>query len=128
MSLTRVTCAAAGAIPDRTRLHVARVLVKAWRAPFMLMKSPWFVDGGAGAENVTLALHLTPEEQVLLATRVQGRDPGAEDELVRLFGARIRTMMVVRTRDASTADDLTQDTMMAALVALRAGRLRATDR
>src|SRR5687768_8428590 len=129
MSLTRVTsCAAAGARADRTRPHVARVLVKAWRAPFMLMTSPWFVDGGAGAENVTLALHLTPEEQVLLATRVQERHPGAEDELVRLFGARIRTMMVVRTRDASTADDLTQDTMMAALVALRAGRLRATDR
>ena len=63
---------------------------------------------------------------MLLATRVYERDQGAEDELVRLFGGRIRTMMVVRTRDASTADDLTQDTLMAALLALRAGRhLRA---
>src|SRR5688500_16475541 len=109
MSLTRVTCAAAGAIPARPRLHVARVPAKAWRSPFMPMESPGCVDSGAGAENATFAPHLTPEAQVLLATRVQGRDAGAEDELVRLFGARIRTMMVVRTRDASTADDLTQD-------------------
>jgi RNA polymerase sigma-70 factor (ECF subfamily) len=65
---------------------------------------------------------------MLLASRVFERDQGAEDDLVRLFGGRIRTMMAVQTRDPSLAEDLAQETMMAALVALRAGRLRATDR
>lgn len=74
------------------------------------------------------SLHLTPEAQLLLATRVVRREPGAEEELVQLFGKRIRAMMAVRLRDTQAADDLTQDTMMAVLVALRAGRLRANDR
>jgi RNA polymerase sigma factor (sigma-70 family) len=74
------------------------------------------------------SLHLTPEEQTELATRIFERGQGAEDELVRLFGGRIRTMMIARTRDTHLADDLTQDTLMAALIALRAGRLRTTDR
>jgi RNA polymerase sigma-70 factor, ECF subfamily len=65
---------------------------------------------------------------MLLATRIAKREPGAEEELVQLFGQRIRTMMVVRLRDTHAADDLVQDTMMAVLVALRAGRLRASDR
>ena len=65
---------------------------------------------------------------MLLAGRVYERDRGAEDELVRLFGGRIRAMMVVRTRDPSAAEDLVQETLMATLVALRAGRLRATER
>ena len=74
------------------------------------------------------SLHLTPEEQTLLATRLSNGEAGAEDDLVRLFAGRIRAMMVVRTRNAHTADDLTQDTMMAVLVALRAGRLRDSER
>ena len=65
---------------------------------------------------------------MLLATRIVQREQGAEEELVQLFGQRIRTMMVVRLRDTHAADDLVQDTMMAVLVALRAGRLRANDR
>jgi RNA polymerase sigma factor (sigma-70 family) len=77
---------------------------------------------------VVSSLHLTPEEQMLLAARVERREQGAEDELVELFGKRIRTMMLVRLRDTHAADDLTQDTLMAVLLALRAGRLRASDR
>jgi RNA polymerase sigma factor (sigma-70 family) len=65
---------------------------------------------------------------MLLATRIVQREEGAEEELVQLFGKRIRTMMAVRLRDTPAADDLTQETMMAVLVALRAGRLRASDR
>ena len=83
---------------------------------------------GRGTLSRVSSLHLTPEEQVLLAARVFEQDQGAEDDLVRLFGGRIRAMMVVRTRDPSAAEDLVQETLMATLVALRAGRLRATER
>lgn len=53
-----------------------------------------------------------------------GFDSAAEERLVRAFGPRIFVMAVVRTRDRSAAQDLAQDALLAAIEALRAGRLR----
>jgi RNA polymerase sigma-70 factor (ECF subfamily) len=71
---------------------------------------------------------LTPEAQIELAGRVRTGHPGAEDDLVRLFGARLRTMMLVRIRDREAARELVQEALMAVLLALREGRLREPER
>ena len=71
---------------------------------------------------------LTPQQQRALAERVGSRDPVAEEELVRLFAARIRVMARVRLRDPEAARDLTQDILLAVIRALRNGQLRETNR
>ena len=47
-----------------------------------------FQSGGAAA-GAARAL-LTPQQQSSLAERVRSREPSAEEELVRLFGDRVR--------------------------------------
>jgi RNA polymerase sigma-70 factor (ECF subfamily) len=51
-------------------------------------------------------------------------DAAAEEDLVHSFRERIFVMALVRTRDRSAAQDLAQEALLAAIVALRAGRLR----
>ena len=67
-------------------------------------------------------------DQSHLVARLAQGDPAAESELVEHFTPRIRAMMMARTRDADLARDLTQDTLIALLQALRQGQLREHDR
>jgi RNA polymerase sigma factor (sigma-70 family) len=71
-----------------------------------------------------------PPEQATgaLAERVRNGDPSAEDELVRVFRARVLVMMRVRTQEPDAARDLCQDVLIAVLCALRQGQLRDTER
>ena len=71
-----------------------------------------------------------PPEQATsaLAERVRKGDPSAEDELVRVFRARVLVMMRARTQEPDAARDLCQDVLIAVLRALRQGQLRDTER
>jgi RNA polymerase sigma factor (sigma-70 family) len=71
---------------------------------------------------------LSPEQQSTLAERVRRREPSAEEELVRLFSDRIAFLILARTRDREAARDLTQDVMLAVVLALRDGHLREAER
>jgi RNA polymerase sigma-70 factor, ECF subfamily len=70
----------------------------------------------------------TPGGYSALAERVRKGDPSAEDELVRIFRARVLVMMCARTREPDAARDLCQDVLIAVLCALRQGQLRDTER
>jgi RNA polymerase sigma factor (sigma-70 family) len=71
---------------------------------------------------------LTPEQQTTLAERVRSGEPSAEDELVRLFSDRVTVLVIARTRDREAARDLTQEVMLAVVLALRNGHLREAER
>ena len=57
-----------------------------------------------------------------------GHDPSAEAELVRRMAPRIRLYGLRHLRDEHAADDLVQQVLIVTLEALRAGRLRETER
>lgn len=65
-----------------------------------------------------------PEAQAALALRVTEGDGAAENELVRLFHRRVLMMTRSRVRNPETARDLTQEVLMAVVLALRKGKLR----
>jgi RNA polymerase sigma factor (sigma-70 family) len=71
---------------------------------------------------------LTPQQQSRLAEGIRGREPSAEEELVRLFSQRIRFLVLARTRDPEAARDLAQDVMLAVVQALRGEQLREPER
>ena len=81
----------------------------------------------AGATAGMLAV-LTPQQQTTLVERISRREASAEEELVRLFSGRVACLVFVRTRDRETARDLTQDVMLAVVLALRDGHLREPQR
>ena len=60
--------------------------------------------------------------------RVAAGDRAAETEIVVHFAPRVRAMAVVRTRDPDLARDLTQETLLAVLLAMRKGQVRESDR
>jgi RNA polymerase sigma-70 factor (ECF subfamily) len=64
------------------------------------------------------------DSQALLATRILKGDAAAEEELVGLFQRRVLAMMLSRVRDPEAARDLTQEVMMAVVLALRKGQIR----
>lgn len=85
-----------------------------------------FQSGGAAAgASRTL---LTPQQQSSLAERIRGHEPSAEEELVRLFGDRVRCLVLARTRDPEAARDLAQDVMLAVVRAVRGEQLREPER
>jgi RNA polymerase sigma-70 factor (ECF subfamily) len=67
---------------------------------------------------------LSAEAQLSLIDRIRQGDGLAEEELVLRFTTRIRSLAAMRTRDRELARDLTQETLMQALSALRVGQLR----
>jgi RNA polymerase sigma factor (sigma-70 family) len=71
---------------------------------------------------------LTPEQQSTLAGRIRRGELSAEEELVRLFSDRVAVLVVARTRDREAARDLTQEVMLAVVLALRNGHLREAER
>ena len=74
------------------------------------------------------SLPLSLEEQAALVARLKVGDPDAEHQLVLLFRRRVQVMLEIRIRDREAARDLTQETMLAAVSALRDARLREPDR
>jgi RNA polymerase sigma factor (sigma-70 family) len=82
------------------------------------------------AEVLTLregrADDLAPEAQALLAARVYEGDCSAEEEVARLFHRRVLMMTLSRVRNAETARDLTQEVLLAVVLALRKGQVRDT--
>jgi RNA polymerase sigma factor (sigma-70 family) len=71
---------------------------------------------------------LSPEEQILLVESIRRGDPSAEERLVVLFQRPVLCMLTSRTRDPEASRDLAQEALMAALRAVREGRLREPDR
>ena len=71
-----------------------------------------------------------PGEQTLaaLAARVQAGDRHAENELVERILPGVTAIAVVRLRDRDRARDVAQDTAVALIEALRAGRLRDVEK
>jgi RNA polymerase sigma factor (sigma-70 family) len=68
---------------------------------------------------------LSPEIDIQASARqVEAGDPAAEAALVQHFGRRVFAMVLSRTRDTELARDLTQDTLLATLLALRARRVQ----
>ena len=59
-----------------------------------------------------------------LAQRIRDGDGAAEEEFARLYHTRVFLMMLARTRERESANDLTQDVLVTALEAVRNGRLR----
>jgi RNA polymerase sigma-70 factor (ECF subfamily) len=69
----------------------------------------------------------TPAGQAALAAGVLAGDQAAEQSLAAHYRRRIYLMMLARVRDRDTAEELTQDTLLAALAALRKGQLRQAE-
>lgn len=67
-------------------------------------------------------------EMASLAGRIRSGNRAAEEELVLRFRDRVLTMALVRTRDRETARDLTQETMLVVLSAIREDRLHDPSR
>jgi RNA polymerase sigma-70 factor, ECF subfamily len=70
----------------------------------------------------------TPHQQRTLAERIRAGERSAEDELVHVFQDRIAFLVRMRTHDSGAAPDLTQEVMLAVVLALRDGQLREADR
>jgi RNA polymerase sigma factor (sigma-70 family) len=82
------------------------------------------VRRGAAPSGRELASEEDTEFWATLARRVEQGDADAEADLARLFEHRIRFMALVRLNGADAALDLTQETLLATLEALRRGSLR----
>jgi len=67
---------------------------------------------------------LTSDEQTRLVERILAGDVDAEGELAVLFRRRVLVMMQARLRERDAAEELTQDTLLAVITALRRGQLR----
>ncbi len=67
----------------------------------------------------------TPEfdDQVMI-DRILAGDPAAEDDLISRFQQRVRMYVSVRTSHPDYAEEVTQETMLAAVLALREGKVR----
>ena len=61
-------------------------------------------------------------------TRIASGHGADEAALVEHFAPRVRAMLRARLRQAEAVHDLTQDTLIAAILALRKGQLREADR
>ncbi len=71
---------------------------------------------------------LTPAQQTKLAEGLRTGDPVAEEEFAYLFGSRIAALVLARTADREAARDLTQEVLLAVVIAVRNGHLREGDR
>jgi RNA polymerase sigma-70 factor (ECF subfamily) len=81
--------------------------------------------------GATVAMHrerLTPQQQSTLVERIRRREAPAEEELVHLFSDRVAFLVRTRTRDPEAARDLTQEVLLAVVLALRSGHLREAER
>ena len=68
------------------------------------------------------------ESHASLVERIRGGDASAEEDFVKAYEKRIFLIALVRTRDREAARDVTQEVLMAVLLALRAGQIREADK
>jgi RNA polymerase sigma factor (sigma-70 family) len=66
---------------------------------------------------------LTADEQAQLAARIGNGDRDAEAEFAAIFGPRVAAVVAHRLPDRAAVHDVTQDTLVTALLALRAGKV-----
>jgi RNA polymerase sigma-70 factor (ECF subfamily) len=71
---------------------------------------------------------LSPEEQALLVESIRRGDLSAEERLIAAFERPVLCILKARTRDPEASRDLAQEALMAALAAVREGRLREAHR
>jgi RNA polymerase sigma-70 factor (ECF subfamily) len=62
-----------------------------------------------------------------IAGRIRHGDREAEEVFAERYGRCLRAMMLVRARNPADAEDLAQEALLAALEALRAGRISSPD-
>jgi RNA polymerase sigma-70 factor (ECF subfamily) len=67
-------------------------------------------------------------EPARLVTAIAEGNRAAESAFVCLYQPRVRTMLVIRSKNPDLARDLLQDVMIEALCALRKGQLRESDK
>ena len=75
------------------------------------------------ATDSTVSAVLPPIEP-LLATRIRCGDARAEEELIITYRRAVLLIALARTRNRDTANDLSQEVLIAVLKALRAGQIR----
>jgi RNA polymerase sigma factor (sigma-70 family) len=63
-----------------------------------------------------------------MVARIRAGDAAAEEEFVKRYRRRIIAIAMIRSREPEAAADLTQEILVAALQALRAGQLRETEK
>ncbi len=63
-----------------------------------------------------------------LVQRIQAGDPASEDEFARIFYPRIMALASCHLRDLETAREITQETLLGALQAIRESRLREEEK
>lgn len=68
-------------------------------------------------------LFLSAGDQAILVARISAGERAAEDELVRCYTRRLFALLSARTGDREVARDLLQETLLAALQAIRGGLL-----
>jgi len=77
-------------------------------------------ESAAAPAKVDVGIQLVP--------RIQAGDASAEEEFVNTYRRGVLVIATVRTRDREAARDLTQETLIAVLQALRGGQLREADK
>ena len=86
-------------------------------------------EGRGSAPNESgVAVETAAEAWESLVRRIERGDREAEAELADRFYPKVRAMALARLHGAPAAMDITQETILGVLEALRAGRLRETDR
>ena len=86
-----------------------------------------FDEDAHAAEAVTAETAEAPAEAAL-ALRVRQGEPGAEDEFATSYRRRVFAVVLARLGDFDAAQDVTQETLLRVLGALRAGRLEHPDK
>ncbi len=79
----------------------------------------------AGCRSPTMAD--TPDLTAIVQQIASG-DPDAEERLIEYIAPRVRAMALARTRDRDLAGDLTQEVLVAVLVAARKDQIREPSR
>src|SRR5262245_30018320 len=82
----------------------------------------------AGVPTVSAGGQPPTPEQFSLAERIRNGELLAEEEFDRLFRNRIALLVRTRTRNPGVVQDLTQDVLLAVVLALRNGHLREPGR
>src|SRR5437870_1099354 len=85
------------------------------------------LPAGAAATAVPADVEAAHAQSDLVARICRG-DRAAEEEFVRRFERAVLVLLRARTGDAEASRDLAQEALLTALVAVRQGRLRKTDR
>src|ERR1700677_785101 len=82
----------------------------------------------AGAMSGSSAWGATEGEEAALVAAIAAGDRESESIFAARYMPKVRTLLIVRSRNPELARDLQQDVMIEALCALRKGQLRDAER